>query len=187
MPQKPADFTDKEWMFVAQYFIHNLNGTEAAMNSYDCKDRSVASVVASELLAKPKIRAHVEDRLAVFHLSANQVLARLSMQAMSSMEDFIDDSGSLDVVKAKRAKQLHLLKKFKSRHIEFSDKQGNETITTEVELELHDAQAALVHIGKHLNLFSVDTNININLTNLSDEALMQLASGKKPFDVEMPR
>lgn len=179
--------TDQQRLFIEQYFICGLNATEAALAVYDTTDRHVAQVMGSENLSKPVIRARVDERLAQFAITANEVLARLAFQARGSMEEFIDESGSIDILKAKKAKQLHLLKKFKCRHIEFSDKQGNETITTEIELELHDSQSALVHLGKHLGLFAADTNININLRELPDEALMQLASGKKPFDVEMPK
>lgn len=169
--------TDKQRLFIEQYFICGMNATEAALAVYDTTDRHVAQVMGSEVLSNPVIRARVDERLAQFQLTANEVLARLAFQARGSMEEFIDDSGSIDIMKAKRAKQLHLLKKFKVRHVEFSDKQGNETITTETEIELHDSQAALVHIGKHLGLFQPEVNIN-NFNMLTDEQLEALANGK---------
>lgn len=168
--------TDQQMLFIEQYFICGLNATEAALAVYDTKDRHVAQVMGSENLSKPVIRARVDERLAQFQLTANEVLARLAFQARGSMEEFIDDSGSIDIMKAKRAKQLHLLKKFKVRHVEFSDKQGNETITTETEIELHDSQSALVHLGKHLGLFQADTTINFNI--LTDDQLADIAAGK---------
>lgn len=177
--------SDKQWLFVEQYFICGLNATEAAMQVYDCESRDVARSMGSENLAKPLIRARIDERLAQFGLAANEVLARLAMHARGTMEDFIDaDSGAIDVKAAKRARQLHLVKKYRTKYTTFTDKDGGESDTLETELELYDAQAALVHIGKHLGLFQADTNININLTQLSDEELRQLADGKKIVSIE---
>lgn len=177
--------TDKERLFVEQYFICGLNGTEAALAVYDTTDRHVAAVMASDNLAKPDIRARVNERLEQFGLAANEVLARLAMHARGTMEDFIDpDSGAIDMKAAKKARQLHLVKKYRTKYTTFTDKDGGESDTLETEVELYDAQAALVHIGKHLNLFQVDQNININLTQLSDEELRQVAAGKKVISIE---
>src|SRR6266480_2170286 len=60
--------TDKEWKFIENYFIHNLNGTEAALATFDTTDRGVASVIACEYLAKPKIKDRVNARLDEFHM-----------------------------------------------------------------------------------------------------------------------
>ncbi len=187
-----APLPDKWELFVDQYFICNLNGTEAAMITFNCSTRESAASVASEYLRKPEIAARIEERLAEFHLSANEVLARLSMMARGSMEEFIDpDSGVIDLKKAKQAKKLGLIKKYRTKFTTTTrtDNDGNaeDVETTEIEIELYDAQAALVHVGKHLNLFAADTNLNINLSLLSDEQLRSLASGKKYNDVEMPK
>jgi hypothetical protein len=194
--------TDKQRMFIEQYFICGLNGTEAAMQVYDCKDRNVARVVATENLAKPAIRAHVDARLAEYHLTADEVLSRLAFHARGSMDDFIDaDSGTIDLSKAHKAKQLGLIKKYKTKFttttkqtapvsLADSDEKRKRVTTEEVEvmeieLELYDQQAALVHLGKHLGLFTADVNINnYNLSNLSDDQLARLAKGEKVIEVE---
>lgn len=169
--------TTKQRMFIEQYFICDMNATEAAMIVYKPKSRDVARSMGAENLAKPNIRARVDARLAQFEMTANEVLARLSFHARGSMEDFLDaDSFTLDLNKAKAAKQLGLIKKFKVTTIINSEK---DTRTDTTEFELYDAQAALVHIGKHLGLFAADTNINLNLNNLSDEELRALAEGKR--------
>ena len=178
--------TDKQRAFVEAYFASNFNGTEAAMQVYDCKDRNIAHGVASENLRKPAIRARVDERLAEHQLTANEVLARLAAHARGTIEDFIDpDSGAIDMKAAKKARSLHLVKKYKTKFTTFTDKDGGESEIIETEIELYDAQAALVHIGKHLGLFSADTNINFNLTNLSDEELRQLAEGKKVVNAQV--
>lgn len=174
--------TDLQRLFIDNYFIYNLNGTEAALASFNTTDRATAAAMAYEYLSKPHIRARVEARLDEFHLGANEVLARLAYHARGSMDDFIDpDSNTINLSKAARAKQLGLIKRFKTKFTTttHTDKDGatHETEISEIELELYDAQAALVHLGKHLNLFSAD--VNINILNCTDEELQQLAEGKK--------
>lgn len=176
-PVANGKWTDLQRQFAENYFIHNLNGTEAALATFDTTDRVTAASMAYEYLRLPHIAAYVTERLAEYHLSANEVLARLSFMACGSMEDFIDaDSMSIDLKRAKAAKKLGLVKKLRTKFTTFTDKDGNESETTEIELELYDAQSALVHVGKHLGLFSADTTINLNM--LSTEQLEQLAAGK---------
>lgn len=182
--------TNLQRLFIDNYFIHNLNGTEAVLATFDTTDRAVAAAMASEYLRIPKIRARVNARLDEFHLSADEVLARLAYHARGSMEDFVDaDSGTIDLAKARRAKQLGLIRRFKTKFTTTTktheDGTTEETEVSEVEIELYDAQAALVHLGKHLNLFSSD--ININILQCTDDELEQLAAGKKLISVEAQR
>ena len=177
--------SDKQQMFIDAYFICGMNGTEAAAQAGYAGDRDVLAVQASRLLSNVKVRARINELLEQFHLGRDEALARLAYMARGSMEDFIDENtGAIDTLKAKRAHQLHLVKKYKSKVTTFTTKDGNEGEIVETEVELHDAQAALVNIGKHLGLFQADTNININLTQLSDEELRALSEGKKIVTIE---
>jgi hypothetical protein len=83
-------------------------------------------------------------------VSADEVLARLTEHAMGSMGDFIsvvlvEEDGikldRIDLSKAQRAGKLHLIKRLSI------SKEG-------ISIELYDAMAALVHLGKHFELFS---------------------------------
>jgi hypothetical protein len=177
--------TNKQRLFIEQYFIHGMNATEAALAVYDTKDRNVARNIGAENLAKPAIRTRVEQRLQQYHMTADEVLARIAFHARGSLESFLDpDSGAIDLAKAKRAQELGLIKRYRTRQI-ISGKDDTETLETEI--ELYDAQAALRDLGKHLGLFSADTSININNVNLmqlSDDELRALASGKRVVNVE---
>lgn len=191
MPRKAAKskavtvkhkMTDKKQMFIEQYFICKLNGTEAAWIAYDCADRATAASIASDLLREPEIRARIDARLEEFHMTANEVLSRMAFDARGSMEDFVDpDSGVIDLKKAKAAHSLGLLKKYRTKFTTFTSKDGDETETNEVEIELYDGQAARRDLGKHLGLF-VDRSVNLNfdLSNASDEELRRIVEGKKP-------
>ena len=185
VPEVAVDeLNDQQRMFIEQYFINGLNATEAALAVYDTTDRHVAQVMGSENLSKPVIRARINERLDEFHLTANEVLARLAFHARGSMEEFIDvDSGTVDLKKARAGKKLGLIKKFRTKFTTTTKTTGDgkRAITEEIEvleteIELHDAQAALVHIGKHLGLFQADTTINFNM--LTDDQLADLAAGK---------
>lgn len=175
--------TDRQRLFIEQYFTLGLNGTEAALAVYNCSTRESAAVQASVLLRNPNVRAHINDRLDQFHLSANEVLARIAFHARGSMEEFIDpDSGTIDLKKAKQAKQLGLIKRYKTKFTTFTTKDGDESETVETEIELYDAQAALRDLGKHHKLFGSDIEVNIlagrRMEDLTVEELQALANNK---------
>jgi len=102
------------------------------------------------------------------------VLVRLTQQARGSMADFLTGEGHIDIKKAQRAKRLHLLKSY----TEPGEKSGGR-------IDLYDAQAALVTLGKHLGLFREWVEITgknggpvehvVDLSGLSNEELDQLA------------
>ncbi len=174
----PDRLTNKQRMFIEQYFICGMNGTEAALAVYDT-DRATAASIAAENLKKPHIRARVEERLARYHMTAEEVLARMTFHARGSLEDLVDvDSGVINLRAAKEAKALGLIKRYRTRQI-VNAKDDTEILETEI--ELYDAQAALRDLGRHLGLF-VDRNVslNIDLSSLSDDDLQALAAGKLP-------
>lgn len=92
-------------------------------------------------------------------MSADEALIRLSNHARGTMEDFVRIKGGLpfvDLTQAAERQQLHLLKKFK-----VTDKG--------VEIELYDAQAALVHILKEQHLKAGEATERLEVDdNLSD-------------------
>ena len=188
--RKRDTLTDKQQLFVDAYFACGMNATEAAAQAGYSGDRDTLSQQGSRLLSTVKVRARINELLEEFHLTRNEALARLAFMARGSMEDFIDEhTGAIDTLKAKRAHQLHLVKKYKSKVTTFTTKDGNEGEIVETEVELHDAQSAIVNIGKHLGLWN-DAAININVLNqLSDEDLEALAAGKqiKTLSIEAGR
>lgn len=151
--------TDKQQMFVEHYLANGLNATEAAKKAgYQAKDDSVFAVIGSENLRKPKISELIEARLKETILSTNEVLHRLSLQARGSMALFLsedlDGSIRLDLPKAHEKGVLHLLKKFKETTTRRIGPDEAELIDRKVEIELYDAHAALVDLGKYHKLFT---------------------------------
>ena len=93
-------------------------------------------------------------------MSANEVLQRLADMARGDMGKFLDVNSmgifNLDLKKAKELELLHLIKKVKDRSVMTMVMRDGEEVATEThnfEVELHDAQAALVHLGRYHKLF----------------------------------
>jgi Terminase small subunit len=154
--------TDKQLAFVNAYVgVSRFNATAAArLAGYAHPDR-----YGPDLKKEPEVAAAIAKRLEAETLAANEVLRLLSEQAQGTLEDFlnIDDvSVHVDLGKAKKAGKMHLLKTYK-----YSRKDG-------MEIQLHDAQSALVHLGRHHKLFTDKTEqsgtINVSLLGALTEA-----------------
>jgi phage terminase small subunit len=115
------------------------------------------------LLQNPKIRAAIDEYFHAYEMSAREVIARLSDQARGSLGDFLDIGSdyepTLNLGKARREGKLHLLKKFKQKKVTYVNKDDEETVTEWIEVELHDPQAALAHVGRYHGLFTDKTDI----------------------------
>jgi phage terminase small subunit len=136
-------FTNRQRAFIGHY-VETWNAAEAARRAgYSVK---TARSHGQRLLTNVDIRAEIDAKLDALAMSAAEVLARLKDQAGASMADFVsvdEETGAaeLDLAKATKAGKLHLLKKVRV------DDKG-------ITIELHDSQAALVHLGRHHGLFT---------------------------------
>ncbi|MCP4536244.1 MAG: terminase small subunit [Chloroflexi bacterium] len=136
--------TSKRRIFIDEY-LKCWNAAEAARRAgYSEK---TARTQGSKLLTNADIKAAIKARIAESAMSADEVLLRLGEQARGSLSDFvdIDPSGSgvyrVNLDKAKERGKLHLIKTL------IPTANG-------ARIELHDAQAALVHLGRHHKLFT---------------------------------
>lgn len=159
---KPIEeWTDKERLIVDKYFELGLNGTQAAIKAGYSKHS--ARQIASETLSKPYIRAEINRRLSLMAMGKDEVLARLAAQGRGDMRDFIGLSSNA----LKRHPDGSLIKKYKNNisttTITTTDPEGNpvveKTVEEKIELELYDAQAALVQLGRHHGLFMDKTDL----------------------------
>lgn len=168
----------KQKTFINAY-LETFNATEAARQAHYKGDDATLASVGWENLRKPEISKAIEERLAAHAMSADEVLKRLAEQARGTMGDFVrfDDAGNtvFDLQAAAMLGKMSLVKKLKTktrtyttptinvRPTEFEDEDAEEEGRVEIEdmqvtevsieFELYDAQAALVHIGKHHKLF----------------------------------
>jgi len=128
----------KEKVWIAEY-LKCFNATEAARRSgykWPGKQGPRNKLRFAELIeASLKSRAMTPD----------QVIDRLSDQAMAGYSEFIDDYGRVDLAGLRAAGKMHLVKAIKY------DRVGRTMV------EFYDAQSALVHMGKHYKLFTEQT------------------------------
>ncbi len=152
-------------LFVEKYFEFTFNQTKAAIAAGYTKKS--ARNQAYRLMKNDDIRKAIELRLSELVMSKNEVLARLADHARGDMGDFAN-------VKSARTLASHpnsnLIKKFKRTiTTTTTDKDDAKETTTEekIELELYDAQGAMIQIGRYHSLFTDKTD----LTTAGDKLL----------------
>ena len=144
-----SGMNNKQCVFIEEY-LTCWNATEAARRAgYKHPNQQ-----GPRLLVDVGIQAKIQERLQGKCLSADEVLVRLGEQARSISKEYVNDWGFIDFKKLKADGLIHLVKKIKR------NQQG-------IEVELYDAQAALVHIGRHHKLFTdkfegtLDTQVSV--------------------------
>lgn len=136
------ELTPKQFLW-CEHYLQTWNATRSAKLAGYRGNYNTLGVVGHENLKKPKIKAYLEKRLSEITLKADEVLTRLSQQATASIADFIKPVGNLFMIDIdKIVERGHLVKKIKQNP------------KTGIEIELYDAQSALVHLGKHYALFT---------------------------------
>jgi phage terminase small subunit len=145
--------TNKQRVFIEEY-LATWNATEAARRA----GYAYPNVEGSRLLVNDSIAAEIEARIAEKVMSANEVLVRLAEQARAEQNRYLTPEG-INLEALLRDGKGHLVKGIKET------KYGQE-------IEFYDAQAALVHIGKHHGIFTdkVDVNHSGNIGFTADEA-----------------
>lgn len=170
MPEKWEVMRDKQRVFIEEY-LKDWNATQAAIRA-GYSERT-ARQIGHENLAKPDIAAAIQQRISEKAMSADEVLTRLAEHARGSMGDFLDISAvgfEIDLYSAKEKGLLHLIKKVRMRTVTTLSKDGTETETHDIEIELLDQQNALIQLGRHHKLFTDNTD---------------LTSGGQPFFVDI--
>ena len=146
----PAKLTAKQTAFV-EHYLTCWNATEAARRAgYSAH---TANQQGPRLLVNVGIEVAIAARLSELKMSADEVLTRLSDQARANMDDFVVGD-YLNLERARDRGKMHLIKKLKVRTTTISKPEGEDVETHDVEVELYDAQAALVHLGRHHKLFT---------------------------------
>lgn len=163
----PTKLTAKQARFIDEY-LQCWNASEAARRAgYSLK---TAYAIGPENLSKPVIAAAIQERLQQSAMSADEALYRLGEHARASIADFIDpETGVVDLNRSPG--KLHLIKRLTQTQTEFG---------MSVRIELHDAQAALVHIlnESRLNTDKATSRVDVklNLDALTDVDLARIAT-----------
>lgn len=162
-------FTDLQSAFIDHYFLCNLNGTEAAARAGYRGSRETLVSIASENLRKPKIRAEINRRLNEKTMKADEVLFRLNQQAEGIPHECFTVYGptiGINFEKLQEAGLLHLIKKISY------DQNGSPRV------EVYDAQAALVQLGKHYALFTDQ----VRLSDWRSDAIAAIRTGEVSYE-----
>lgn len=147
--------TRKQQAFVEHYLCTWNASAAARAAGY----RGDANTVGPRLLKRSGVAAAIAARLQALALSADEVLARLSQQATANLADFFtfDAAGRVTGLNSATFQARgYLVKKIKL--------DGDR-----VEIELYDAQAALVQMGKSYALFVERAEINAHMEVTGDE------------------
>ena len=159
----------KQRLFVEEYLVC-MNASEAARRAgYAPK---WADRYGYKLRHRPAVEEAIAQRIAERAMDAAEVLARLAQQARGEQYRYLCEDGTVDLAGLIGSGLAHMVK---GTHW---DRNGNLTI------EFYDAQSALVHIGKHLGLFTERVQqLNIDVSKLADEQLERIANGEEPLAV----
>lgn len=130
----------KHQEFINQYIACYFNATEAYARAYPNASRETARRNGHELLTNTDIAHEIKRRIAENTMSADEVLMRLGEQARNEHGKYITSTGIVDLPQLIADGKGHLIKGIK-------ETQYGKNV------EFYDAQAALVHIGKHHKLF----------------------------------
>jgi len=167
MPE--ANMTPKQKAFVLEY-IKDFNASQAAIRAgYSPK---TSRLTGHRLITNDNIKAEIDKEYERRAMSANEVLSRMTDIAQGSAADYltIDEHGytGIDLKKMKAAGKLHLIKKYSVTK--------NGTV-----VELYDAQAALLQMGKQHGLFVNQHKVtgDINYKELTDDELRAIRDSKR--------
>lgn len=143
----------KHQQFVEEY-LRCFNATRAYQAVYPSVGRLTAASNGYRLLREnPEVAEYIQQRLSETAMSTDEVLMRLAEHARGNMGDFIrvtpDGSFAIDLTHAESAQKLGLIRKVTKTTRRFGDMEIEEAT-----IDLYDSQSALVHLGKHLDLFS---------------------------------
>lgn len=149
---------NKQRAFIAEY-LRDFNATQAAIRVGYSEKTSYS--IGPRLLENVEVKAAIRQRLDEKAMCADEVLQLLAQHARGDMGDFlsIDSmSFSLDLQKAKELGLTRLIKKVKDRVV-MTSKDGEETETHTLEIELYDAKSALDTLAKYHGLLVDRTDI----------------------------
>lgn len=166
--------TNKQQAFINEYLL-DFNATRAAQRAGYSGDDNTLAATGSRLIRVDKIDEAIRTRLRESAMAADEVLMRLAENARADLGAWLTDDGDVDLAAMKQDGKTRLLRKVKRTRRSGETESGATWEETTVEIELHDQQAALVHLGKHHGLFTEQTQH-------SGEVIIQVQYGKAETD-----
>lgn len=140
----------KEQAFVNEYFLSNMNQTEAARRM----GSKQPELYGHRMIRNDNVSTEIQRRLDEQKMSAKEVLARLSAIGRSDIADFVGVESPSDLLKEEYRGKTHVVKKFERNVTITRSKDGGEVEHQYTRLELHDPLSALDKVGRHHALFT---------------------------------
>lgn len=155
--QKLKPLSAKEQATLERYFLY-WNGTRAWLETHPKSSYDAARSSAAEFLAKPNVRAEIEKRVALMHLSADEALQLNADIARGDITEFMNQAGGLDYEKIMKSGKGKLVRKVKQKVL----KAVGKSMVMETELELYPADAAIERALKVHEKIKDGPTINIS-------------------------
>lgn len=166
---------EKQKRFVIEY-LKDFNGTRAYKEAYNCSDE-VARRSASRLLTNVDIQKAIQEQskkqLEEAEISVNDIINELKAIAFSKGTDYaqivtkITNEGTEEEPKMIEYKTVELVD---TKNLTENQKKAIACIKTNkygISVETYDKLKALELLGKHLNIFSENINLNDNSKSTS--------------------
>lgn len=154
-----SECNDKEWAFAREYII-DFNGLQAIWRAgcFRVTSDESAGVGACNLLKRPRVQAALQilkaQRASRVNMTADSVLSEMAALSHSDINHYtVDDNGKIQLVEGAPSNAMSAIQSVKHRKTIKEDKDGNVTITHDVEIKLWDKPTPLKLMGKHVGLF----------------------------------
>lgn len=177
----------RQTTFVQEYLV-DMNATQAAVRA-GYSERTAYSQ-GQRLLKNVEVAAAIEkgraERTERTKITMDAVIDELAKIGFANMADYMKAGSNgdpyLDFSGLTRDQAAALAEVTVEDYLDGRGEDAREV--RRVKFKLSDKRRALVDIGKHLGGFSTrQTNLNIDLSTLSDEQLARLAAGEDPISV----
>jgi phage terminase small subunit len=162
--------TNKQSAFVNAY-LRSFNATKAAIEAGYAENS--AQQIGSENLSKPLIAAAIRARMEADAMNTTEVLFHLAQIARGDFDDVSDNSGTLDMMEARRLGKTNLIKRVKNKAIVTENSDISET-----EVEMYDRLRALELIGKYLKMWTEKVQID----DWRTQAVADIRAGKIAYE-----
>ena len=128
----------------------------------------------------------IEEQYRQRHMSEAEALALLADQARGNMADFAGIRAQSDLADNPKAALVKNIVQHYTQTTKGTGEDSEAEIKARIALGLYDAQKALELILKHHGAFAADNkhqNLNIDMSDLTDEQLKRIADGEDPLNV----
>ncbi len=172
----PIELNESEQAFVTAYFEENMNATRAYLKLHPKVKYESARAASSAFLTNLNVKAAIKQTLTERAMSAEEAVYRLGEIARAEFKPFIriDKDGFVyfNFADPDALRCLYLIKKIKTKRERRLEGQGEDAEEWEgewVEVELHDAHAALRDILKMHGKFVDKVDLSSGGKPLADE------------------